>query len=148
MNIWKILTVLCGMSLALTILFAVSTRAALKETISEADRARENAESVLAKLRKESETVDSVPTQATPLDPLDTTAGSAGQTPAAKPSGQVFFLRSCDGRIGVFTKEGYLMRTLDVDVRTLPSADRAALESGIRVESWNELVARIEDFER
>ena len=148
MNIWKILTALCGMSLVLTILFAVSTRAALKETISEADRARENAESVLAKLRRESETADSIPTQATPIDPSDATAGSTVQTPAAKPSEKVFFLRSCDGRIGVFTKEGYLIRTLDVDVRTLTSADRAALESGIRVESWNELVARIEDYER
>lgn len=148
MNIWKILIALCGMTLALTVLFAVSTRAALKETISEADRARENAESVLAKLRRESEKADSIPAQATPMEPSDSSAGQTGQTPAPKPSEQGFFLQTYNGRIGVFTGEGYLMRTLDVDIRTLPSADRAALENGIRVGSWKELVSRIEDFER
>lgn len=59
----------------------------------------------------------------------------------------VFSIREVNGQIGIFTDEGYLIRTLPVDIRTLPAIDREALASGITVNSWRELIAMIEDFE-
>lgn len=59
----------------------------------------------------------------------------------------VFSIREVNGQIGIFTDEGYLIRTLPVDIRTLPTVDREALASGITVNSWRELIAMIEDFE-
>ena len=55
-------------------------------------------------------------------------------------------LRVKDGKIGIFTPDGYLMRVLDVDIRILPESDLAALEEGITVTSRAELLERIEDF--
>lgn len=59
----------------------------------------------------------------------------------------VFCVRETRGKIGIFTSEGYLVRMLDVDVSTLPEADRSALASGIAVTSWDELIALIQDYE-
>lgn len=59
----------------------------------------------------------------------------------------VFCVRETRGKIGIFTSEGYLVRMLDVDVSTLPEADRSALAEGIAVTSWGELIALIQDYE-
>ena len=59
----------------------------------------------------------------------------------------VFCLRESGGRIGVYTDEGYLIRTLEVNVATLPESDRERLSVGIAVNSWRELISLIEDFE-
>ena len=59
----------------------------------------------------------------------------------------VFYLREANGKIGVFTEQGYLVRMLTVDVAMLPEADRLALSDGICVTSWRELIALIEDYE-
>ncbi|MBE6530129.1 MAG: hypothetical protein E7680_06005 [Ruminococcaceae bacterium] len=55
-------------------------------------------------------------------------------------------LRTSDGKIGIFTTDGYLIRTLNVDLRTLPESDLSALEAGISILSRAELLERIEDF--
>lgn len=55
-------------------------------------------------------------------------------------------LRTSNGKIGIFTTDGYLIRTLEVDLRTLPESDRSALEAGIWVSSRAELLERLEDF--
>ena len=59
----------------------------------------------------------------------------------------VFYLREVNGRIGIFTEQGYLVRMLTVDVTTLPKADRLALSDGICATSWRELISLIEDYE-
>ena len=59
----------------------------------------------------------------------------------------VFYLREANGRIGIFTEQGYPIRMLTVDVATLPEVDRLALSDGICVTSLSELIALIEDYE-
>ena len=58
-----------------------------------------------------------------------------------------FLIREVNEKIGVYTEEGYLIRTLPVNVQTLPESDRIALQTGIEVNSWRELIALIQDYE-
>ena len=81
-----------------------------------------------------------VPTQSTPED------CTTEPTPTNIDSDFSYVLRIENGKIGVFTAEGYLIRYLGTDVRTLPPADVAALEAGIPVNSRAELLERTEDF--
>lgn len=55
-------------------------------------------------------------------------------------------LRAENGKIGIFTPEGYPIRYLNADLRTLPPADVAALEAGILINSRAELLERMEDL--
>ena len=120
-------------------IFAVSAVTVLRSTVAEANEARERAELVLAELRRASDR-SSIPAQAAPVDPpTDTTA---------EPD-RIFVFRAHEGRIGIFTAEGYLIRTLDVDVCTLPSVDRDTLENdGMTVHSREEMDALIEDLQQ
>ncbi|MBQ9761296.1 MAG: hypothetical protein IJW16_08115 [Clostridia bacterium] len=55
-------------------------------------------------------------------------------------------IRSKDEKIAIYTSDGILLRTLDINVSTLPTSDQQALERGITVNSWRELFALIEDL--
>ena len=60
---------------------------------------------------------------------------------------QSYLLRTCEGKIGIYNGEGtVLYEILDVDVRTLPAADRAMLEEGIIVSGEAALRALTEDY--
>lgn len=86
-----------------------------------------------------------VPTQSTPEEPPENRAEES--KPMNTDSIFSCILRIDNGKIGVFTAEGYLIRYLKTDVRTLPPADVAALEAGIPVRSRAELLERTEDFD-
>jgi len=49
-------------------------------------------------------------------------------------------------KIAIYTSDGYLVKTLDLVVDTLPEADQSALREGISVSSWREVLALIQDF--
>ncbi len=58
----------------------------------------------------------------------------------------VFILREHEGVIGVFDSSGVLTDLIDVQVRSLPEADRNMLAEGIYAFSKQELIALIEDY--
>ncbi len=60
---------------------------------------------------------------------------------------QRFLVRENNGKIGVYTEEGYLVRVIDCDVSMLPKREREALKNGITVESWSELVEYLQNYE-
>ena len=58
-----------------------------------------------------------------------------------------FTIRETDGKIGIYSADGYLIRVIETDISTLPRAEREALIAGITVDSWKELFERIQDYE-
>ncbi len=58
-----------------------------------------------------------------------------------------FSIKETGGKIGIYSAEGYLIRLIETDVNTLPRAEREALIVGITVNSWSELIERIQDYE-
>ena len=74
-------------------------------------------------------------------------AAQTAQAPAGGQDGPVYWLRSSEGRLGVFLDDAPEPEmVLDVYISSLPEADRAALESGVRAGSYQELVSMIEDY--
>lgn len=57
-----------------------------------------------------------------------------------------YILREYNGKLGVFSVDGGLLKTVSVMVASLPEADRRALNEGICVASYAELTALLEDF--
>lgn len=58
----------------------------------------------------------------------------------------LFMLKEYNGVIGVFDDAGVLTDIIDVDIKSLPEADRAMLGAGIYALSRRELAALIEDY--
>ncbi len=63
-----------------------------------------------------------------------------------QPAEEIFILREYDGIIGVFDASGVLTDIIDVQVNSLPEADREMLETGIYAFSKSELNSLIEDY--
>ncbi len=139
MDISKIMTALCGFTLAICLTLSITTLTVLRNAVKENDAVQKEAQSLVDglneyadQLRQEESDDDSLPTSA---DPSGTVTVSS-----------VFTVRESGGKIGVYTQEGYLIRLLDVSVDSLPPADREALRNGIRAESWKELLSLMEDY--
>ena len=57
-----------------------------------------------------------------------------------------FCLKSVNGRVGVYTAEGDLIRLTDIEISTLPDQERRSLEQGIYTSSWKEILHLLQDF--
>ena len=57
-----------------------------------------------------------------------------------------YILKEYMEKIGIFSSDGTLIKTLDVYIKTLPEADRRLLREGIEVSGKQELNAIIEDY--
>ena len=58
----------------------------------------------------------------------------------------IYTVKSYEGKIGIFTDRGSLVRVLEVYIKTLPKADQNLLEKGVLVTSEAELHSIIEDY--
>ena len=58
----------------------------------------------------------------------------------------IYTVKSYEGKIGIFTDSGALVRVLEVYIKTLPKADQNMLEKGVLVTSEAELHSIIEDY--
>ena len=58
----------------------------------------------------------------------------------------IYTVKSYEGKIGIFTDRGSLVRVLEVYIKTLPKADQNMLEKGVLVTSEAELHSIIEDY--
>ena len=70
----------------------------------------------------------------------------AEESDTAPQNTALYILREYNGKIGVFSADGGLLKTVSVMVSSLPAQDKTALAAGISVSSYEELHALLEDF--
>ncbi len=68
------------------------------------------------------------------------------ETDATTAGSRVWIVREYEERIGIFTEDGQLIRTIDVYTKTLPETDRRLLKEGIKITSEKQLNSLIEDY--
>ncbi len=80
--------------------------------------------------------------------PIDLVPSSVPElTVSEDTSDYPYLLRTYEGKLAVFTTDLVEPNMVfDVYVRTLPATDQKALENGVRVETYEELTALIEDY--
>ena len=126
---------MCVFLLAVCLIFSISTLTVLRNAVDESNRACREAQDFLEKMGDQLKEIES-PVEDAEVDnsiPTDVLY-------------EQFCMREVNGRIAIYTVDGYLIRLLDVSVKTLPEADQAALREGICVSSWKEILALMQDF--
>ena len=139
MDASKILLIICAFALIVCLTLCITTLAVLRNAVSENGSLQGEASVLVQKLDECVERLD----EFTPA-PNDSIAAS-GTTDTTNTT-QGFCLRESNGALGIYTADGYLVKTLDVSINTLPSAARDALRKGITVGSWEELIELIQDY--
>ena len=138
MDTSKILLILCCFVLTVCLTLSISTLVVLRNAIEEHGAVQENAQSMM-------ESLDACVNDLHELTTKDPSV-SASTDPDRNSSSLSFVLREINGKIGVYSSEGELLKLLDLPVNQLPKADREALQKGISVGSWRELIALIQDY--
>ena len=135
MDISRIVSVACVFLLTLCFLLSIYAVTVLRNTVIQGIDTCHEMQSYLDNLETVSATVDP-PVQDPEADssvPVDILADR-------------FCIRETNGRVAIYTDDGYLIRLLDLSVEMLPAADRLALQQGIYRSSWKEVLNLIEDL--
>ena len=134
-----------GVVLFATLSLCVTSVVLICNVANESKTAAETVSGQIEVLKKQLDEIESVP-NAPIVEPSDKTETDSTDVDADILY-DVFCVRETNGKIGIYTEEGYLIRTLNVNVATLPAIDREKLSDGIAVNSWRELISLIEDYE-
>lgn len=143
MDTSKVMLALSGLILLVCLVLSITTLSTFRNAVSENEALQNDMEELASELGECVDVINGIPeaiTQATETQPIVITDESVSTTS--------FFLRALGDRIGVYTKEGHLVKLLETDLRTLPSTDRETLKHGIEVASWGELMELIQDYEK
>ena len=138
MDASKILLVICAFALIVCLTLCITTLAVLRNAVAENGTLQSEATVLVEKLDGCVERLDGY----TPEDGSIEVSG--GAETSKKETG--FCLRENNGSIGVYTIDGYLIKILDVSPSTLPKAAREALQKGVTVGSWEELIGLMQDY--
>ena len=137
MDISRIVSVACVLLLSLCCLLSIYAVAVLRSALMESTEACFEVKAILETM----ETEPVVSTEGNTLSESD----SDSSLPVDVLADQ-FCIRETNGRIAIYTADGYLIRLLERSAETLPHADRLALQQGIYLSSWKEVLALMEDF--
>ena len=136
MDISKLLTLLCAILLMLTLLLSVTSVFMFKEI------SQWNVESYLKNEDKSDSTTATDSTDHAENNEEEPLVNGTQNEDSPSVDADIlynkFYIRELHGK---------LIRTLNVKVAALPQSDREKLKNGIRVNSWNELVSLIQDYE-
>ncbi len=58
----------------------------------------------------------------------------------------MFVMKILNNDIGIFDNNGSLMKKLNINIKSLPEADVNSLRAGIKIKTYKELYALIEDY--
>lgn len=139
MDTSRIFSILCAFLLLITLTLSITTLVVLRNAVAESEATLGAADALINELDvavgvlKEESIFTSTDTEAPSVD--------------ADILFQRFCMKETNGRIGIYTEDGYLVRIIDVDVTLLPKQEQITLQEGITVNSWRELVDLIQDYE-
>ena len=142
MDISRIVSVACVLLLCLCFLIAIYTVTVLQSTIRESTEANLELKTFVETLEKNLETTASESME----EDLSNDNDTEDNTLPVDILADQFCIRETNGRIAIYTTDGYLIRLLELSAETLPAADRLALQQGIYLSSWKEVLALMEDF--
>ena len=138
MDTSKILIILCVFLLAICLTLSLTAVASLRAAMTDVGNGQERVEELAAVLEN---CVEELQTE------------SDLKTPEELPSMETdvlynrFCVRESNGKIAVYTGEGYLVRVIETNLSLLPPAERKLLKEGICVNSWKELLSLIQNYE-
>ena len=135
MDISRIISVMCVFLLAVCLILSITALTVLRNAVDESTRACMEVQCFL----------ESLEDQQINEEPPQTDVEVDNSIPVDVLSNR-FCMREINGKIAIYTSDGYLVRLLDISVETLPHADQQALQQGIEVSSWKEILALIQDF--
>ncbi|MBQ7378037.1 MAG: hypothetical protein IJW71_06965 [Clostridia bacterium] len=143
MDTTKLFTILCAFLLLISLILSITTLVIMRHALDETAAWQKKASAVVSSLSSLGALLQEVPD----------TSVSDETPPAEEPSTNVdvlynrFILKETNGQVGVYSEDGYLIRTIAVQVSTLPKEARDALAEGMVFNSWRELIALIENYE-
>ena len=138
MDASKILLVICAFALIVCLTLCITTLAVLRNAVAENGTLQSEATVLVERRDGCVERLDGYTSEDGSIEV------SGGADTSKKENG--FCLRENNGSIGVYTIDGYLIKILDVSPSTLPKAAREALQKGVTVGSWEEMIGLMQDY--
>lgn len=137
MDTAKLFTILCSIMLLIALLLSMTTLIILNRAVEETATWQRQTVSLLDTLEGaiNTSTVPDIPDVSIPEDvPVDILKDD-------------ILVKETGGYIGIYSADGYLMRTVKVKVSTLPREAREALKNGVHFASWREVLELLEAYE-
>ncbi len=136
MELSRLFLVFSVLLLSLCLIFSVFGTVTLRRSLSEAEAACLAAEELLRNCDAHGKSETATPTGGT----------DTGEDIAVDILYGNFLLLDRNGKIVIYTADGYLIGQPNISTDTLPAADREALRVGIRLSSWREVLAVLQDL--
>ena len=140
MDITRIFTVICSFILIVCLTMCISTLVVLRNSIAEHKAVKEDAVELVESLDQSLESMKDM------IDKYDQSVSVSVDSEKTNEQDAHFMIREVNGKIGVFTVDGVLLKVLEVSIDMLPQKDRELFADGITVGSWKELIAILQDF--
>ena len=140
MEFSKIFIIICSFILIVCLTLCISTLVVLRNSIAENEAVQDSAIELVSNLDQCISTMNQNMSTAVDQDSM--------QTNKEKPviTADRFCVKETNGKIGIYTVDGTLLKVLDISVDALPQADRELLKNGITIGSWKELISLIQDY--
>lgn len=139
MDTTRVFSILCALLLLITLTLSITTLVVLRNAVSESQAALQAAGGLIEEL--------DVAVGVLKEESIFVSTEEEEPSTEADVLYQKFCMKETNGRIGVYSEEGFLIRIIDANVELLPERERNALREGITVNSWRELAALIQDYE-
>ena len=135
MDVSRMIIAICGFALSVCLFLSIGALSGLRHAMAQSNQMQEEAEELIERLDDRLQELDSIPTDLQPAPSEETKEE------------QEYLISSVNRMIGVYSKNGTLLRILDVSIDSLPKTERERLQTGILAASWQEVETLLADYE-
>ena len=137
MNTAKIFAAVCALILAVCLTLSITALTALRNAVDESKQAQQEAECLMEELNESLGRLEIA---------VDKETDATSELPVNAEEPQTYVIRSCNGKIAIYTSSGSMLDWIDVHVDLLPKSDQEALATGIEVDSLEALWSLLMDY--